>query len=83
MSDNPETAIRRDIDYNSTNLDELGRFIRIDYVLNILDRYEIAINDDGVRQLNRFEEARKILHSASNVGTDTHAVLRELARVLL
>jgi hypothetical protein len=82
MTDDPGTQLRRDIDYNATNLGELGRFIRVDYVLNIIDRYEItADGGEGARQVRRAEAALRVFEDGS-LATNDRAILHAVWRAL-
>lgn len=78
ITTDPGTQLRRDIAYNTTNFGELGKYIRIEYILNILDRYTIVdINDNP--QHSRIKEAQEILSDPT--ATNEREIIQQLLRV--
>lgn len=62
MSNDPADELRRQIDYNSTNLGEMGRFIRVEYVTNILENFVITDKRANTTVQNtRLDEIRTVL----------------------
>lgn len=71
--------LRRQIDYNTTNMGELGRFIRVEHVHAILDKF--IVTGYGSTQNTTLDQARAVLRDA-HMG-DERAVLGRLAGILL
>jgi hypothetical protein len=75
----PADELRRQIDYNTTNMGELGRYIRIKYVYEILDGFTIVSESmDRTIQHTTLDKARELFQDA----TDERQLLEALYRVL-
>ena len=71
-----KTQLERDIQYYAKDFGELGRYIRIDDLYNILDRYEIHADHSGITQMNRVRRIQKILYDPTH--PDERSVLKAL-----
>jgi hypothetical protein len=62
VSESANHSIREAMRYNSTNMGELGKYIRLEYVEQVLDRYIIVgKNADAELELGRIQEIRNAL----------------------
>lgn len=77
----PSDELRHQIECNTTNIGELGRYIRVEHVLSILDNFTIASdNTESTIQKTTLEQARSVLLDMSI--SDEHTALNALARIL-
>ena len=59
----PANELRRQIDYNSSNFGELGKFIRLEYLYNILENFTIvSIAKNPINQHSRTAKILAILN---------------------
>lgn len=77
----PADELRRQITYNSANYGELGKFIRLEYILNILDNFTIvSMGNNPVEQNTRITQIRRILQHAST--EDIRSALEQINRIV-
>lgn len=76
-----DKGIRDDLRYNTTNMGELGKFIRLEHVYSILDRYIImGKNADAELELGRIGEIRELLTHAPDM--DLRQTLERIYRIV-
>lgn len=80
MTDDARDSLLNQIRCNSNNFGELGRYIRLETLHEILDRFTIVDNDLGHTQHNRVTKIRQLLNDM-RVGNDRE-VLREIYQVV-
>jgi hypothetical protein len=81
MSESAAHSIREAMRYNSTNMGELGKFVRLEHVENILDRYLIVgKNADAELELGRIQEIRNTLLDVTTA--DDRVVLQKIYSII-
>lgn len=81
VSESANHSIREAMRYNSTNMGELGKYVRLEYVEQVLDRYIIVgKNADAELELGRIQEIRNLLQKITT--QNHHEVLQAIYRII-